>query len=493
MDKKICNFKRIEKMKAQRMILKIFGVLFILSILTMVPVLAQKSPKEKFVFGPLHPIKMPKVEKVRLANGLQLFLVEDHEYPTIDLRALVHTGSVFEPSSKIGLASVTGQVLRTGGTESMTGDEIDKEVEKLAVSISTSIGQTSGYVTLSGLKQDMDRALDILADILLHPAFREDKIQLAKMQQKTAISRRNDDVGQITYREFRKLIYGPSSPYARQSEYATIEAISREDIVNFYNQYFHPNNTLMTVWGDFKTAEMVAKIKKRFGLWPKIEVKKQPLPRVRYKYKYTVNFINKADVNQSNIMIGHIGGLMNNPDYPALLVMNSILSFDRMFKKIRTAEGLAYSVWGAYGAGYVFPGVFSSGAQTKSESTVYAIQLMLHEIKRITETEVSDEELAKAKDEYLNSYVFNFDSRAKIVNRMMTYAFYGYPLNFMERVKKGVEKVTKADVLRVARKYLHPDKVQILVVGNKDKFDKPLTTLGEVRTIDITLPPPKEK
>jgi zinc protease len=173
--------------------------------------------------------------------------------------------------------------------------------------------------------------------------------------------------------------------------------------------------------------------------------------------------------------------------------MNSILSFERMFKKIRTDEGLAYAVWGSYEADYLVPGVFSSGAQTKSESTVYAIELMLKELKRITEEEVSDEELAKAKDQYLNSFVFNFDSRAKIVNRLMTYDFFGYPLNFMEQVKKGVEKTTKKDVLRVAKKYLRPDKVQILVVGKKEDFDKPLATLGEVNVIDIKIPPLKPK
>ncbi len=181
--------------------------------------------------------------------------------------------------------------------------------------------------------------------------------------------------------------------------------------------------------------------------------------------------------------------MLDNPDYSALSVMNSILSFDRMFKKIRTDEGVAYSVWGSYGASYVNPGTFSCGAQTKSESTVYAIDLMFKELKRITEQEVSDEELAKAKDQYLNSYVFNFDSKSKIVNRMLTYAYYGYPLDFIEKVKKGVEKTTKADVLRVAKKYLQPNKIQILVVGKQEDFDKPLSTLGNVNAIDIAIPP----
>ncbi len=480
-------------MKKQTKFSRIFSVLLLLAFISGGSVFAQKSPKDKFIFPTLNPIKMPKVETVKLGNGLKLFLVEDHEYPTIDMRAMVRAGSVFETPSKIGLAAITGQVLRTGGTATMSGDEIDKELETLAATVSTGIGTASGYITVSVLKEDIDKALEILADILMNPAFADDKIKLAKIRQRTMIARRNDDIGQIAFREFEKLIYGKDSPYARHPEYATVNAVTREDIVDFYKSYFYPNNTIMAVWGDFKIKEMEARVKRTLGKWKRVKVEVPPMPKVDYEYKYTVNFINKPDVNQSNILIGHIGGLMKNPDYPALSVMNSILSYERMFKKIRTDEGLAYSVWGSYGANFSAPGVFSSGAQTKSESTVYAIELMLKELKRIIEEDVTDEELAKAKDEYLNSFVFNFDSRAKIVNRLMTYDFFDFPLDFMDRVKKRVEKVTKKDVLRVAKKYLRPDKVQILVVGKQEDFDKPLSTLGEVNVIDIKIPPLKPR
>jgi len=206
-----------------------------------------------------------------------------------------------------------------------------------------------------------------------------------------------------------------------------------------------------------------------------------------------VNYIEKSDVDQSNIQLGHIGGVMNNPDYPALSIMNQILSFDRMFKRIRTDEGLAYSVWGAYGAAMDHPGAFSSGCQTKSESTVKAIKIMLEELKKMQKSEVTDEELKKAKETFLNGFVFNFDSKAKIVSRLMAYDYYGYPRDFMDRIKQGVEKVTKADVFRAANKYLHPDKVRILVVGNQANFDEPLSSLGKVNTIDITIPMPGQE
>ncbi len=460
-------------------------------ILTVGASFAQKGPKDTFTFLPLNPIQMPKVEEAELPNGLKLFLVEDHEFPIINLQAMVRSGSVFEPALKVGLGSITGSVLRTGGTRNRTGDQIDKELDTLAASISTSIGTTAAYLSISALKENFDQALEILADVLIEPAFSEDKIELARIMQRTAIARRNENISNITNREFGKLIYGKDSPYARHPEYDSIQAITRQDIVDFYSTHFHPNNTRIAVCGDFNSTEMIERITALLGKWRRGKASTELWPTVHYKDEYTVNFIDKPDVNQSNIMLGHIGGLMSSPDYPALSIMNQILSFERMFKRIRTDEGLAYSVWGTYGAGYVNPGIFSCGAQTKSQSTVYAIEIMLNELKRIMEQEVSDEELSRAKDGYLNSYVFNFETKSQIVNRILAYSYYGYPIDFMEQIKSKIEKVTKADVLRVAKKYLKPDKVRILVVGKKEDLDKPLSTLGSVNVIDITIPAPR--
>jgi zinc protease len=454
---------------------------------------AQKSPKDTFDFPKLNKIETPKIKAVTLKNGLKLYLVEDHQYPTINMRALISTGTAYEPIEKAGLASLTASALRTGGTKKMKGDEIDKILETMAATVETYASDDYGYVYVSMLKDTVDKVLPIFADILKDPVFSEDKIMLAKMQAKTSISRRNDEPFQIVFREFQKLIYGVNSPYARQSEYATIDAITRDDITAFYGKYFHPNNMIMAVWGDFDTGKMHKKLEQVFGSWKSVPLEIPPLPKVNYEFDYTVNYVPKKDINQSFILIGHIGGMLNNPDQPALNVMNSILSTDRMFKKIRTDEGLSYAVWGNYGADYKKPGYFSAGAQTKSESTVKAIKLMIGEMKRMTEEEVTDEELKRAKDEYLNSYVFKFETKSQIISRMMLYAFYGYPLDFSEKVKAGVENVTRADVLRVAQKYLKPDKVRILVVGNGEAFGEPLSVLGNVNTIDITIPSPKEK
>jgi len=465
--------------------------IFILAVAMSAGLWAQKGPKDQFQFGKLNQIKMPEVKQVTLKNGLKLFLVEDKSLPTIDMRGMIYSGSVYEPAKKAGLAALTGEVLRSGGTQKLNGDQLDRELETMAAAIETGIGDESGYIEVSLLKENLDKVLSLTADILRRPVFAQEKIDLAKITQRTIISRRNDDISAITKREFNKLIYGSQSPFSRQSEYATIDAISREDIVSFYKSYFHPNRMLLAIWGDFDAKQMVKKIEALLGDWPADSSKKPELPVVDYQFANTVSHIQKTDVNQSNIMLGHIGGLMDSPDFPALTIMNRILSFDRMFKIVRTSEGLAYSVWGDYGAGYRTPGVFSAGAQTKSESTVKAITLMLKEIKRICAEEVSDEELNRAKDQFLNSYAFLFESKAKVINRMLTYAYYGYPLDFAQQLFKKIESVSKADILKAAQKNLKPEQLHILVVGKQEGFDKPLSTFGTVNTIDITIPVPK--
>jgi predicted Zn-dependent peptidase len=456
---------------------------------------AQKYARhyKELKYPKLHDIEVPKVEQITLSNGMQLFLLEDHELPLISVSARIRVGSIYELADKIGLAAITGTVMRTGGTVSKTGDEIDEQLERIAASVETGIGLNSGYASVSVLKKDIDVGLAILADVLMNPAFREDKIMLAKVLHRSAIARRNDNVGAIAAREFDKLIYGPYSVYARHTEYATIDNISRDDLMAFHEKFFCPNNMMLAVWGDFDTDQMIKKIEKAFEGWEKVDIELPKVPQVRYEYRQTANVIRKDDVNQSNIYLGHIGGLMSDPDYFALILMNRVLGSgftSRLFKNVRSREGLAYSVFGNYSANYDHPGVFYVGCQTKSESTVYAIRAMAEEVRKMTESEVTDEELALAKDSYLNSFVFNFDTKGEIVARLMTYAYFGYPLDFLQKTRDSVEKVNKADILRVARKHLRPDKMQILAVGRPQDFDEPLSVLGPMREIDITITPP---
>jgi predicted Zn-dependent peptidase len=454
----------------------------------------QSMRYQELRYPKLHDIEIPEIERVRLANGMQLYLLEDHELPLINISAMIRVGSVYEPADKTGLAAITGTVMRTGGTTSMTGDEIDEQLERIAASVETSIGLNSGSAYMSVLKEDIDTGLSILADVLMNPAFREDKIELAKIRHRSMIARRNDQPRSIAVREFVKLIYGPESVYGRHTEYATIGNVSRDDLVAFHKKFYYPNNVMLAVWGDFDSGQMIRKIREAFRDWNKVDIYVPKVPEVRYEFRPTVNVIRKDDINQSNIFLGHIGGLMNDPDYFALILMNRILGSgftSRLFKNVRSRQGLAYSVFGWYSAKYDHPGVFYVGCQTKSETTIKAINAMMKEVEEMTKSEVTDEELALARESYLNKFVFNFDTKGEIVGRLMTYDYFGYPPDFLEKTKENIEKVTKEDVLRVARKHLQPDNLQILCVGRPQDFDEPLSVLGPVREIDIAIPVPE--
>ncbi len=452
---------------------------------------------DEIAYPDLNEFQIPEAERIELDNGLVVFLVEDDELPQISAIARVGAGSVYEPQEMTGLASITGTVMRTGGTASMSSDSINQALEDLGATVETSIGETSGSAYMTTLKENIGEVLPIFVSVLTEPAFAEDKVELAKTQQKSAISRRNDNPQQIAFREFDKLVYGEDSPYAKVPQYYTIDAISRNDLVSFHEAYFHPNNTLLSVWGDFDAEEMAETIRQAFADWERAEGFERPeTPPVEAEREREVAFIPKEDVTQSTILMGHVGQITrDNPDYFPVIVMNEVLSggfTSRLFNNVRTDQGLAYAVFGQYGAGYDRPEQFYSGVFTKSESTVEAAESVMTEIEKLSQEPPSEEEVALAKDAYLNSFVFNFDTRQEILGRLMTYEYYGYPQDFLEQTREGVSAVTTDDVYRVSQEYLHPDEMDILVLGRESDFSEPLSTLtqsgGEVETIDITIP-----
>ena len=453
---------------------------------------AQNKPHEGLVYPPLNQPQPPVPDRFELDNGMIVYLLEDHELPIIDISVRIRTGSLYEPADKVGLAAITGAVMRTGGTTSKTGDEFDEILENLAASVETGIGDDAGSASVSVLKEDLDTGLSILADILMNPAFREDKIELEKVQHRSGISRRNDNPGGITRREFGKLIHGADSPYARTTEYDTINSITRDDLVDFYQKFFRSNNIILGVLGDFDSETMLAMVQEAFKGWEPAEIDLPEKPKIPETYGKRVALVNKDDVNQTNIRMGHIGWLRKNEDYPALVVMSQILGIgfsSRLINSIRVEKGLAYSVGNNYGAGYDVPGVFFIACGTKSEATVTAIEAILVEVEKMRAEEVTDEELKQAIDGFMNSSVFDYDTKGEILSRALRYEYHDYPQDFVEQLMAGIRDVTKADVKRVAAEYLHPDKFTLIAVGKASDFDKPLNTLGDVTEVDITIPP----
>lgn len=481
-------------MDAGKMIttMKRLSLLCLALALTSSALFAQKKYDE-IKYPELNSFQVPEVETYTADNGITYYLLEDTELPLIEIRVNIKTGGVLVSAEKEGLASITGTVIRSGGTQSIPADSLNVLLENKAASMETGIGFTSGSAWMNVLAEDFDELLPIFIDLLTNPAFPDDKIELAKTQTKSSISRRNDNSQSVGVREFQKLIYGPESVYARTTEYETIDNITREDIVNFHKDHFVSENMMIGVVGDFDASEMKQKLEEAFSNIPSGEETSLDFPEVDYEPQSTINFAHKSDVNQSFILMGHLGGMRDNPDYPQIQVMNRVLSggfSGRLMQVIRTEMGLAYSAFGQYSMNSFYPGFFFAGVSTKSSTTAEAIEAVIEQIRRLQNEPITKKELQDTKDQILNSSVFEYDSYEEVLSQQMSYDYRGLPGDAFDQYIEGVKNTTIEDVQRVAKEYLNPDYLQIMVVGNKDEIGDQLQQFGDVNEVDITIPEP---
>jgi len=471
---------------------KLFIPTFLLAVMMLgcLGMAAAQQSWDQVPIPPLPKFAPQEPTRVQLPNGMVVFLQEDHELPLISGTIFIKGGSSAEPASKIGLVSVYAASWRTSGTEKKSGDKFDDELEAIAAKVETGGGVDTTSASFNCLKQNFDQVFADFLDILEHPAFREDKIALAKRRLETAISRRNEEIESIAGREAAKLGYGASSPYAREPEYWTVEAVTRQDLVDWHDKHFAPNNIIFGVVGDFESKEMESRIRRAFGSLSKGTPYNPPQIPVPGP-KPGVNLAEKNDVNQSDITMIGLGIRRDNPDYFAVRVLNEIFGggfASRLFKNLRSKQALAYSVGGGIGAGYNHLGLINISMGTKSGSTAKAIEGLYQQIDDLLSNPPSETELKQAKDSILNGFIFAYDSPDKILGEQLTYELYGYPKDFLERFRGAVEKVTIDDVNRVAHKYIDKRKLAVLVVGNPKEFDKPLSQFGEVTKLDISIP-----
>lgn len=477
-------------MRRRSLLILVYGFVTLCSMATKSA--AQATDWEQIKIAPLpdfHP-QVPK--RVVLPNGMVIFLQEDHELPLIDGVARIRGGSRSEPAAKIGMVDLYGEVWRTGGTKTQTGDQLDDYLEVRAAKVETNSNADSTSISFSCLKGDFADVFKIFDELLRSPEFRDDKLDLAQKEYFDNISRRNDDISEIAERESAKLTYGPQNPYARVAEYKTVAAVTRQDLLAWHHTYLQPNNIILGIVGDFDSAEMEARLRQAYGTWPKGPAAKEE--KIEFQpAKPGYYLVEKEDVNQSSINMVALGIRRDNPDYYAVRVFNEAFGggfSSRLMQSIRTAKGLAYAVGGGIGSAFDHPGTLRLSMGTKSATTIESIVALDEQIDDVTRHPISEAEIKRAKDSILNGFVFNLDSPDKILRERMAYEFYGYPADYLDRFRSGVEKVTPADVARAVSKYLHKDQLAVLVVGHTSEFDKPLSSLGSVTNIDIAIPPP---
>ena len=452
-------------------------------------VFAAEPPKAnpRTMTFPVLRYEIPKAERVVLECGMPVYLLRDPELPIVNISALVHTGSVYEPAAKAGLAALTGSVMRSGGAGGLSPEQMDDELEFMASSVESGIGSDSGTVSLTSLTKNFNRTLAIFADVLLRPDFNEKRVDIARKRLVEGLRRQNDDPKEIADREIVKAVYA-GHPLGIVPTFETAGAITRQDMIDFHRRFYRTDNMILAVAGDFDRTAMLRELN---AVFPKpAAASPLVLPRIPQPsqlFSPEILYARK-EVNQTVIRMGHLGITKDNPDIYAVRVLDYILggSFtSRLMMEIRTNRGLAYNVDSRFDVGRRFTGSFIAETETKAGTTVKAITLMAEIISGMTKAPVTDLELKSAKEYIVNSFMFGFTSPAAIVTQRARLEFYGYPAGYLENYRDNIARVTTADVLAAARKYLRPDAFKLVVVGDGARFDMPLPTLGAVRELDL--------
>ncbi len=412
-------------------------------------------------------------EREMLPNGMVILHTARHSVPMVSVVMAIKAGSISEPPAKAGLAYLTAALLNEG-TQQRTSREISEAIEFVGGSLSASAGDDYTTASLTVLKKDIELGFNLLSDIVLHPAFREEEIARKKRITMNWLIQQQEDPGAVASIDFARAVYG-DHPYGRQVQGTvdSIPTITRQDLIDFHGSYFAPNNTIVSVVGDISREELKLLLGKYFGNWQEKKIPELVLPDIAPKQAPSVIKVDK-DLTQTNIILGHLGMSRMNPDYYAVIVMNYILGgggfASRLVDNIRDNRGLAYDVHSYFDVNR-FSGSFQAVLQTKNESANTAIAEVITEMKRMRAEKVSDRELSDAQSYLTGSFPLRIDSNSKIAGFNLAVEYYGLGLDYIDRYPSIINAVTKEDILRVARKYLDPANYVLVVVGNLAKAD----------------------
>jgi zinc protease len=435
-----------------------------------------------------------------LKCGAIAYVAENPEVPIFELRVLIRTGSMYEPLEKAGLADMTCYLMRNGGVQGMTARELNEQLALLAGEISVNISSSRGTASLFCLSKDTDQGLELFKKILRTPVFEQQAIDRYRADVLSEMEQRNASTSAIESREWQFLMYGnhPCTIPLRRTE-QSVNSITREDIIAFHKRYFFPKNFIFAVSGDFKTDEILAKLDSMLEGWPDQKLNLPAIPDQIPDPKPGVKMIKKEDVNQSRIRVGHIGVKRDIPDQYALMVMNDILggrSFtSRIKRRVRSDEGLAYNTGSSFERPVLYPGTFQAWFQTKHETAAFGTSLILDEIKGMRTEKCEAEIVNNSKASFISKVVNSFSSKNTIVNTFADDHYTGRTANYWQDYRKNVEAITPEDVLVVAQKYLHPDKLVFLVVGDpeavqkgSDKHSERFSDFGEITILPLRDP-----
>ncbi len=417
-------------------------------------------------FEPPH----PSAFRHELSNGIPVYLAPSHEFPLIDVRFTFKGGSYLDPDDQVGLAGALGAMMRTGGTQELSADQFDEEVDFLAANIGASVGATQSSASLNALASNFDEAFALFIDMVRRPAFQEDRLDVYKHQAIERMRQRNDRPQSILNREWNFLMYGSDHYRASQPTLASIESITKDDLQALHESIFQPGNLIVSITGDFDEKEMLAILEKTLSDWPMRErVQDPPAPEVQLEPGvYRI----EMDIPQGNVAIGQRAIERDHPDYFPMLLLNDILGgsgfTSRVTRRVRSDEGLAYSAWTAFSPEVYFPGELSAGFQSQSRTVALAAKIIFEEFERIRTEPVSEDELAMSKASFIETFPRRFESRQSMLAQFVNDELTGRDPTFWQEFRANINAVTADDILRVAKEHIDPQRMIMLVVGRWD-------------------------
>ncbi|HVN75183.1 MAG TPA: pitrilysin family protein [Thermoanaerobaculaceae bacterium] len=432
---------------------------------------------EKIVYPSLvFNVPDPAAMRAKLANGVTAYVAEDRMLPLVNVVVLFRGGQYLEPIGKEGLADLTGTVWRSGGAGKLDARGLDEQLDFLAASISTSVGGESGSVGLSVLAKDVDAGLTLLMNVLREPRFEEGRLAKAKEELLAALKRRNDDTAAIEAREFMRLVFGPECWVNRLPTKASVDAITRDDLVAFHRRLADPANFVVAVAGDFDRAAMIRRLNATLGAWRASGPRLPPVPQPGEPARPGVYVVDKPDANQGRVSIGHLGAKRPLADEFAVSIANDILGGGGftawLTSRVRSDEGLAYSVYSEFGIGDHFPGLFYAHFESKSSTCARAALLTTDLISRIRTGGVTEKELTTSKNSFIETLPRRFETRLNTAYQFATDDLIGLPHDYWRGYRQKVAAVSVDDVRRAATAHFAPDRLIILVVGNVEEILK---------------------
>ena len=423
-----------------------------------------------------------KYQKAILANGLSIILVEHHELPVVAIDLLVKAGSVNDPQEKQGLANMVAQLLREG-TCSKNSLEISEEIDFIGGTLSAYCEYDSTSITATSLVKHFKTILDLLSEVARFPTFKLKDIEFQRDKAITSILREKDNKSEIAGRHFSEMLYG-IHPYAHPS-IGTLEGlktVTDKEIIEFHKKHYLPNNSILTVVGDIDPAGVLDVIKKTFGDWKKADIQKPALPSIPKTVGHRIRLVDKPDLTQTEISIGHPGIKRTDRDYFPILLLNHILGVgpvSRLYTELRVERGLTYGARSNFDARKL-QGPFYINTYSKNETAIETLRLILDELQKLKYSGITKEELDSAKSYYVGHFPLSIETPAQIASKIIEQEFYGLPEDYLEKYLENIKAVSREDVNRAIERFVDPDNLVIVLVSRVEDILKEAKTLGEV-------------